>query len=197
MRRTLGFTKPLHRCLCLGGNKITIAYSLHDNNLGYTVIALPVLHKSISPTDQSIDFPSSHLIVGFPTHWRRFNRWSFKPSLIFTKCIRTLSPVNTFLNFLHSNQLNANHCLTNLPQTQRTSTQKTKNRHLFLSDGRYCLICLLLHLHNITVNTFTIIYCKCIPTLNMCILNSHYNHIYTEKIKNTKLFNCFSLFSPY
>jgi hypothetical protein len=34
-------------------------------------------------------------------YWRWLNRWSFKPVLIFYKCIRNYRFVNTFLKFHH------------------------------------------------------------------------------------------------
>ena len=37
---------------------------VYNNNLSYVIIAIRVLYFSITPVDQSIDFPSSHLIVG-------------------------------------------------------------------------------------------------------------------------------------
>lgn len=44
----------------------------------------------ITPTDQSIDFPRLYLF-----HWRRLNRWSFKPvSKLFLQSISFLSLVN-------------------------------------------------------------------------------------------------------
>ena len=66
--------------------------------------------------------------------------------------------------------------------------QKQKNRHFLL--WRLTLFYMTSYtLHNITANTLT--FSKCIPTINICIINSHYKHIYNQKIKNTTLFNFF------
>lgn len=57
---------------------------------------LYLTHISITPMDQSIDFSRLYLIVGFPIYWRRFNRQSLKPSLIFSQFIKVLYKVNNF-----------------------------------------------------------------------------------------------------
>jgi hypothetical protein len=92
-----------------GSFKHFLYFNIHSNHLSNTVIALWVLYFSITPTDQSIDFPRLYLIVNFLTHWRRFNRWSFKPSLtfvIFFKSIRTFTFVNQLLKFLFHHLMN-------------------------------------------------------------------------------------------
>ena len=38
-----------------------LTYNIYNNNLSYVIIALWVLYLSITPTDQSIDFPSLYL----------------------------------------------------------------------------------------------------------------------------------------
>ena len=137
---------------------------------------------SIHNTHGPINWFSQSLTFGY---WRWLNRWSFKPSTIFIQSITTFVIVNWLsLNFLQWNTFVV-HCLTTLPQLERTSTPKTKNRHFFV----WRLILFRnwpnLSLYNITANTFTI--CKCIPTFNMCILYSHYVNIY-QTIINTLLF---------
>lgn len=72
---------------------------IYGNHLSNSVIAIRVLVLPITPVDQSIDFSRLYRIVGCPTHWRRFNRWSFKPFLIFTQYIRNFRFVNCFSNF--------------------------------------------------------------------------------------------------
>ena len=110
------------------------------------------------------------------------------PSLIFSKCIRNYRFVNTFLKFHFYHPMNYLRCslfnyYTTLSKNFNHKKQKTAT---FFSDGWHCSKSLNSSLYNITVNTFTI--CKCIPTLNMCILNSHYINIYKQTYKNINSF---------
>jgi hypothetical protein len=75
------------------------------------------------------------------THWRRFNRWSFKPSLIFFKSIRTSEFVNNFLKFLFHHLMNyllrsLFNYFTTHPKNVNTKNKKTVT---FFGDGWYCL----------------------------------------------------------
>ena len=107
------------------------------------------------------------------------------PFFIFYQSIITFVIVNWLsLNFLQWNTFVV-HCLTTLPQLQRTSTPKTKNRHFLVWRLILFRSWPNLSLYNITANTFTI--CKCIPAFNMCILYSHYVNIY-HSIYKTLLF---------
>ena len=74
----------------------------YNNNLSYVIIALWVLYLSITPTDQSIDFPSSSPLV---TGGGSTDGVS-SPSLIFSKCIRNYYFVNTFLKFHFHHSMN-------------------------------------------------------------------------------------------
>ena len=61
---TYGLLLPVYKtgALLVGhlGIKL-LTYNIYNNNLSYVIIALYVLYFSITPTDQSIDFPSLYL----------------------------------------------------------------------------------------------------------------------------------------
>ena len=64
---TYGLLLPVYKTGALLVGHLGIKLLIHipnNNNLSYVIIALQVLYFSITPTDQSIDFPSSYLIVG-------------------------------------------------------------------------------------------------------------------------------------
>ena len=63
-------------------------------------------------------------------YWRRLNRWSFKPYLIFTQSITVFTVVN-WLFLIVSWTTFVAHCLITILHIQRTSIPKTKNRHFF------------------------------------------------------------------
>ena len=117
----------------------------------YAVIALWVLYED--NTHGPINWFSQFFTFGY---WRWLNRWSFKPSLIFSKSITTFTVVNKLsLNFQIFSQrpTTVDHCLLTLPHLERTSTHKTKNHH-FLGDGWYCLCeSYLPYIYTISTNT--------------------------------------------
>ena len=140
-------------------------------------------------THGPINWFSQSLTFGY---WRWLNRWSFKPYLILFKSIRTSQFVNNFLKFSFRYPVNylLRSLFNNFTTTSKNVNPKNKKPSLFLWRLILFRSWPNLSLYNITANTFT--FSKCIPTINICIINSHYKHIYYQKIKNTNLFHFFT-----